>query len=66
MINLVILAPNLLGNLCNWQEIKYLADKYNLKVIEDSAYVGWTNGKSTGEFTDISITSFCGSHIINL
>ena len=32
-----ILAPNLLGNLCDWKGIKYLADKYNLKVIEDSA-----------------------------
>ena len=62
-----ILAPNLLGNLCNWQEIKYIANKYNLKVIEDSADTlgGKINGMSTGEFTDISITSFYGSHIIN-
>ena len=62
-----ILAPNLLGNLCNWQEIKYLADKYNLKIIEDSADTlgGKIDGKSTGKFTDMSITSFYGSHIIN-
>ena len=32
-----ILAPNLMGNLCNWPEIRKIADKYNLIVIEDSA-----------------------------
>ena len=30
-----ILAPNLMGNLCDWPIIKEIADKYNLKVIED-------------------------------
>lgn len=62
-----ILAPNLMGNICDWVKIRNLADKYNLKVIEDSAdTLGATlNGKSTGYYTDISITSFYGSHIIN-
>ena len=62
-----ILAPNLMGNICNWPEIKRIADKYNLKVIEDSAdTLGATiNGKSSGYYTDMSITSFYGSHIIN-
>lgn len=62
-----ILAPNLLGNLCKWPEIKKIADKYNLKVIEDSADTlgGRINNKFSGEFTDMSITSFYGSHIIN-
>ena len=32
-----ILAPNLLGNICRWEEIKFIADKYGLKIIEDSA-----------------------------
>ena len=32
-----ILAPNLMGNLCKWDKIKLIADKYNLKIIEDSA-----------------------------
>ena len=32
-----ILAPNLMGNLCNWPEIRKIADKHNLIVIEDSA-----------------------------
>ena len=32
-----IMAPNLMGNICEWKKIKEIADKYNLKVIEDSA-----------------------------
>ena len=62
-----ILAPNLLGNLCQWDKIKEIAKKYNLRVIEDSAdTLGATlHGKPSGYWTDWSITSFYGSHIIN-
>ena len=62
-----ILAPNLMGNLCDWPKIREIADKHNLCVIEDSAdTLGATiDGKSSGSWTDMSITSFYGSHIIN-
>ena len=62
-----ILAPNLMGNLCDWPRIRELADKHNLIVIEDSAdTLGATiNGNSSGYDSDMSITSFYGSHIIN-
>jgi len=62
-----ILAPNLMGNLCDWPEIRRIADKYNLIVIEDSADTlgASINGKSSGSYSDMSITSFYGSHIIN-
>tara|TARA_B100001027_G_C16264141_1_gene331016 strand:- start:1716 stop:2918 length:1203 start_codon:yes stop_codon:yes gene_type:complete len=62
-----ILAPNLMGNLCDWPRIREIADKHNLVVIEDSAdTLGATiNGKKSGFYTDMSITSFYGSHIIN-
>tara|TARA_B100000925_G_scaffold138682_1_gene103911 strand:+ start:5375 stop:6580 length:1206 start_codon:yes stop_codon:yes gene_type:complete len=62
-----ILAPNLMGNLCDWPKIREIADKYQLKIIEDSAdTLGATiQGKSTGFYSDMSITSFYGSHIIN-
>ena len=62
-----IIAPNLLGNICDWHKIREIAKKYNLKVIEDSAdTLGATlNNKPTGFYTDISITSFYGSHIVN-
>jgi CDP-6-deoxy-D-xylo-4-hexulose-3-dehydrase len=62
-----ILAPNLMGNLCDWPKIRSIADKYNLIVIEDSADTlgALINEKSSGFFSDMSITSFYGSHIIN-
>ncbi|MBT3476128.1 NarL family transcriptional regulator [bacterium] len=62
-----IIAPNLMGNICDWKMIREIADKNSLMVIEDSAdTLGATiDGKSSGYFSDISITSFYGSHIIN-
>ena len=41
--------------------------KYNLKVIEDSADTlgAKINNKPTGVYSDISITSFYGSHVIS-
>ena len=62
-----ILAPNLMGNICDWKKIREIADKYDLVVIEDSADTlgGKLNDKSSGSYSDMSITSFYGSHIIN-
>ena len=62
-----ILAPNLMGNLCDWKAIRKIANKYKLLVIEDSADTlgAKLNGKSSGHYSDMSITSFYGSHIIN-
>ena len=62
-----ILVPNLIGNLPNWQEIKRIANKYSLMIIEDSADTlgAKIKKKSTGTYSDISITSFYGSHIIS-
>jgi len=62
-----IVAPHLLGNIVNWEELLPLIKKYNLKVIEDSADTlgGVINNKSIGHYSDISITSFYGSHLIN-
>ena len=62
-----IIIPNLIGNIPNWRKIRNIANKYKLKVIEDSAdTLGATiNNKSTGIYSDISITSFYGSHVIS-
>ena len=62
-----ILFPNLIGNVPNWKELKKIAKKYNLKIIEDSADTlgAKINNMPTGRFSDISITSFYGSHIIS-
>ena len=62
-----MVIPNLIGNIPDWHKIKKIAKKYNLKIIEDSAdTLGAKIGKkSTGYFSDISITSFYGSHVIS-
>ena len=62
-----LLIPNLIGNIPDWKAIRKLANKYKLLVIEDSAdTLGATiNNKPSGRFSDISITSFYGSHIIS-
>ena len=62
-----ILVPNLIGNLPNWKKIKIIAKKYKLKIIEDSADTlgGRIYNKPSGFYSDISITSFYGSHLIS-
>jgi len=62
-----ICAPDLMGNICDWEEIRRLADKYSLKIIHDSADTLGSSlkGVSPGSFADVSITSFYGSHVIN-
>tara|TARA_B100000795_G_scaffold188223_1_gene143182 strand:- start:2480 stop:3679 length:1200 start_codon:yes stop_codon:yes gene_type:complete len=63
-----VLIPNLIGNIPDWIEIKKIIDNYpNILIIEDSAdTLGAKIGKkSTGNFSDISITSFYGSHVIS-
>lgn len=62
-----ILAPNLLGNIVEWNKVHEIAKLKNLKVIEDSADTlgGRLFDKSSGHWSDMSITSFYGSHIIN-
>ena len=62
-----ICVPNLIGNIAEWDKINNIAKKYNLKIIEDSADTlgGKFLNKPSGHYSDISITSFYGSHIIN-
>jgi CDP-6-deoxy-D-xylo-4-hexulose-3-dehydrase len=59
--------PNLIGNVCNWEHLGAIAQKHGLKLIEDSADTlgGTLNGHPSGHWSDISITSFYGSHVIN-
>lgn len=59
--------PNLIGNLPDWKELRRIADKYKLFVLEDSADTlgAEIDGESSGRFTDMSTTSFYGSHVVN-
>ena len=63
----VLLIPNLIGNIPDWKKIRKIANKYKLKIIEDSADTlgAKINNIPTGYYSDISITSFYGSHIIS-
>lgn len=62
-----MIIPNLIGNLPDWKVLREIADKYNLFVLEDSADTlgAEIDGLSSGRFTDMSTTSFYGSHVIN-
>ncbi len=62
-----VMIPSLIGNLPDWDRIREIAAAHDLTVIEDSAdTLGATlRGTSTGTRSDISTTSFYGSHVIN-
>lgn len=62
-----MMIPNLLGNIPDWKKLKDLAERYHLIIIEDScdALGSTIDDLPVGRFTDISTTSFYGSHIIN-
>lgn len=55
-----IIAVDILGNLCNWDALKVIADKHNLVLIEDSceAIGSKRNGKSAGTFGDCGTFAF--------
>ncbi|WP_345882559.1 DegT/DnrJ/EryC1/StrS family aminotransferase [Shewanella algae] len=55
-----IIAVDLFGLPANYPEIQKLADKYDLKLVEDAAqgFGGEINGKRAGSFGDIATTSF--------
>ena len=64
-----IIAPDLMGNICEWEKIQEIVIKKNknIKIICDSAdTLGATLfSKPTGSYCDAAITSFYGSHVIN-
>jgi len=61
-----IMIPLLLGNVPDMEKLRKIAKKYKLFFVEDSCdtYGAQYNGKPTGTYSDITTTSFFGSHII--
>ena len=62
-----LMIPSLLGNIPNLGRLQEIARKHKLYLIEDSCdTLGATyKDRPTGSYSDISTTSFYGSHIIN-
>ncbi len=61
-----IIVAHVWGALNDMPSLRELADKYKLKLIEDSCdSIGQTiDGKPSGTWSDISVTSFFPSHVI--
>jgi dTDP-4-amino-4,6-dideoxygalactose transaminase len=55
-----IIAVDLFGQPANYPELEAIANKYNMKLVEDAAqgFGGEINGKRAGSFGDIATTSF--------
>src|SRR6266852_6734617 len=62
-----LMIPSLLGNIPNLGRLQEIAKKHKLYLIEDSCdtLAGTYKDRPTGSYSDISTTSFYGSHIIN-
>lgn len=62
-----IMPVHVYGNVCNVEEIKRIADKYELKVIYDAAHTFGVKykGKSTATFGDVSCFSFHATKVFN-
>jgi len=61
-----LMVPLLMGNVPDLERLQSIAKKHNLFFIEDScdALVSFYKGKPSGTYSDISTTSFYGSHVI--
>lgn len=62
-----LMIPSLIGNIPDMARLRAIADRHGLYFIEDSCdTIGATfDTKPTGAWSDISTTSFYGSHVIN-
>lgn len=62
----VLMIPLLMGNVPDMKRLKSIAKKHKLYFIEDSCdtFAATYAGRPTGTYSDISTTSFYGSHII--
>jgi len=61
-----ILVPQLIGGIVDMPRLRKLADKYNIYLIDDSCdtFAPMIDGKTVASYSDLTCTSFYGSHII--
>ena len=62
----VIMVPQLVGGVCDMPRLRKIADKYSLILIDDSCdtFAPYFNSKTAASYSDLTTTSFYGSHII--
>ena len=61
-----ILVPQLVGGICDMIQLREIADKHGLWLIDDSCdtFAPIFEGKTVASYADVTTTSFYGSHII--
>lgn len=61
-----MMIPNLIGNLPDWAALRAIAERHGLLLVEDSCdTLGYQyRGGTTGEVTDVAVTSFYASHVM--
>lgn len=62
----IIFVPQLVGGICDMARLRKIADKHNLFLIDDSCdtFAPYFNKKTAASYSDLTTTSFYGSHII--
>lgn len=62
----IIMVPQLVGGVCDMDRLRKIADKYSLILIDDSCdtFAPYFNSKTAASYSDLTTTSFYGSHII--
>lgn len=62
----IIFVPQLVGGVCDMVKLRKIADKYKLILIDDSCdtFAPYFNSKTAASYSDLTTTSFYGSHII--
>jgi CDP-4-dehydro-6-deoxyglucose reductase, E1 len=62
----IIFVPQLVGSVCDMDRLRKMADKYKLVLIDDSCdtFAPYFNKKTAASYSDLTTTSFYGSHII--
>lgn len=62
----IIMVPQLVGGVCDMPRLRKIADKHKLVLIDDSCdtFAPYFNSKTAASYSDLTTTSFYGSHII--
>lgn len=61
-----LMIPQLIGSVSDMKLMRELADRYQLKLVDDSCdtFAPKLHGKTVASYADVTTTSFYGSHII--